>query len=488
MYRSQLLFLLKKLTTRERSRWRELVFSDFWNKNELLRQLCTYILTYSPHFDHPDLAKERAYALLYGAEPYQELRINNLISDLHQLLLDSLALDAFRHDHNSRQHILLEALFEREITEEAERSLKRWTRIQQADQTRSAAYYLEDFRRLTALDNLSLTRTRRSYGDYLQPKHDALDYYYHIEKLRIACDMYSRSHVVKGDYQANFLQETLDHCRNQHWPGAGLPAVRIYLAVYDLLSGLASEQPLDQSLEAAQASLSIHQGIFSVDERYTLYSYLLNYCVRQINSGQTQYYRATLTIYQDMLTQGVLIRRGRLSQWAYTNIITTGIRLQEYEWTADFIDHYRAYLAPDDQHNVYNYNLANLHFEQGRYHDALGQLQNIVFTDAFYHLAAKLIQLKIYYESNETEALLSLLEATRIFIQRNKQLSEYQQTSNLHFLRVLQKLHQLREEKNTYAPKSWPSRCQALLLMINSSQPLANKNWLSQTLNKLIKS
>ncbi|MCB0589081.1 MAG: hypothetical protein KDD06_27580, partial [Phaeodactylibacter sp.] len=78
------------------------------------------------------------------------------------------------------------------------------------------------------------------------------------------------------------------------------------------------------------------------------------------------------------------------------------------------------------------------------YHQALQSLQGVEFSDAFYHMAAKIIQLKSYYELEETEPFFSLLEASRKYIRRNRQLSDYQKQSNSGFLKIAGKLKNLR--------------------------------------------
>ena len=96
MKQSKLIDLLKKLETRERTKFRELVFSPFFNKNKKIQALCAYILSYAPHFDHPDLKKSVIYPSVFGKEPYSELRINNVISDLLRLLYEYLALRKYQ--------------------------------------------------------------------------------------------------------------------------------------------------------------------------------------------------------------------------------------------------------------------------------------------------------------------------------------------------------------------------------------------------------
>jgi hypothetical protein len=198
----------------------------------------------------------------------------------------------------------------------------------------------------------------------------------------------------------------------------------------------------------------------------------------RINSGETQYYQEILLLYKLLLDEAIIFKNGTLTQWTFTNIITAGIRTRDYEWTERFIEDYQHYLAPDLRQNVYTYNLVNLYFEKKDYHSALRMLHNVEFTDAFYHLSAKLIQLKTYYLLAEHEALLALINATRRFVQRNRQLSDYQKKSSLNFLHILQRLSQLQ-----YAAMNIRDAGKFKKQLENdleALQPLANKQWLEE--------
>ena len=174
-----------------------------------------------------------------------------------------------------------------------------------------------------------------------------------------------------------------------------------------------------------------------------------------------------------------MCRLGYLTQWSYINIVTAGIRLREFEWTEQFIRTYREQLDPEVRDNVYAYNLATLYFEQGHFARALQSLQDVEFSDAFYHMAAKLIQLKSYYELDETEAFFSLIEASRKYIRRNRQLSDYQKQSNTNFLKLVSRLFNFRLRGVQ------PPQLEQLARELDSNKPFANKGWLRGKIGEL---
>lgn len=74
--------------------------------------------------------------------------------------------------------------------------------------------------------------------------------------------------------------------------------------------------------------------------------------------------------------------------------------------------------------NAYAYNLANLYFQQTRYKEAMKLLQTVSFDDLFYSTESKMLLLRIYYELNEKEPMLSLFESFRMYLRRNKQITD----------------------------------------------------------------
>ncbi|NUQ25546.1 MAG: hypothetical protein HUU34_16490 [Saprospiraceae bacterium] len=480
MKNTKLVALLKKLSTRERSKLRELVFSPFFNKNEKIQRLCAWLLPFAPAFDSDQLEKTIAFPRVFGeTTSYDELAMNNAISDLLHLAYDFLAWQQYRLRPQLRQDLLLTELLEREMLEQVDRNVARFQQLQQKTRLRNADYYYADYQYYDKQDRYALGQTRR-YDESLQKKSDALDTFYVIDKLRMACDMVSRNTVVNAGYECHFLDEILGYCRENRLQLSSIPAVQVYLHTLQLLQEH-QEEPYRQWKDMLDAAAHL----FPADELRTLYNYGLNYCVKKINSGQTAFYRDILDLYRVLLTQKIIFKNGYLTQWSFINIATAGIRLKEFDWTASFIENFQHDLWPEDRHNVYHFCLASLYFEKKEFQRALQMLQAVAFNDAYYHLSAKIIQLKSYFELQETEPFFSLLEATRLYLSRNLQLSDYQKNSNVNFFKLAAKLYQLNLQAPRLTAAAKENRRQEIALLIDRTSPLANKDWLVQRLERL---
>ncbi len=475
MQRSRLVSVLKTLDVKARVRFEEYVASPFFNKNEKIRRLCAYMLKYAPDFDHAAMQKQAVYEHVFQKKGYAELPLNNLISDLLQLLYDFLAHQRYQSQPHVKRELLLGELLDRELYGQVERFAENAVPIHHYEA------YLHAYRLHEKSDEAAIAKGKRGYNEHLQQGADAFDLYYYCNKLRIACDMASRNAVIKARYECHFLPEVLDWLERNGDLVQESPILQVYLQALQMLS----ETDQAGHYFALKSLLAAHIGLFSRHELQSLYHYCLNYCVRQINSGQGAFYREVLDLYKLLLQENILLQNGHLSQWAYNNIITAGIRLREFDWTGEFIQRYREYLQPDAQHNAYTYNLAALFYEKEEHAKALQQLQNVEFTDAFYHLSAKIIQLKSYYALNETEAFMALLEATRKFLARNHQLSDYQKKSNANFVKLSRSLYQLRQCRPLVTARVFRQRNAALLAQVKRMQPLANKDWLEEALRRL---
>ena len=473
---------LQTLDAGERRRFAELARSDYWHKNEKVRRLTDHLLGLAPHFPIDKLDRELIWQELFQPLPYEERKFNNYLSDCLQLLYQFLALESYRQNEDLQLEQLQEQLVNRRLNRQAERSGRKWQKLQSKSPRRDALYYQAEFRRFHQLDQIELRRSRRSFSEHLQAKSEELDRFYAIRQLENYAEMLSRGNIVKGGYELHYLEELLARFDRNDLGLQDIPTASIFVHILRMFMGDAPEQRFHILTGLFQS----HHAAFAPTDLRAIYNYLLNYCVKQINSGRTDYYRQIFQLYELLIQQNLIAPGGQLSQWTYTNIITTGIRLGELEWTEAFLHEYEPLLPEGQRHNAFQYNLAALRFEKKAYGEALAQLHQIEFTDAFYHMAAKLVQLKIYYLLEETEALLALIEATRQFIVRNRQLSDFQQQINLNFLRQLLKINQLKQEQGRWRLKKWQENQEKIRQKLQQPQfHVANKDWLLDALGQL---
>ena len=329
-------------------------------------------------------------------------------------------------------------------------------------------------------DTLFLSKPNRKADPNLQLKNDALDLFYFSTKLKIACDMMSRNAVIKANYDASFLANITNHYHQNITEYQNIPTISIYYSVLQMIQNQEDSRFYNQ----VKSQLADNLDKFPNEELRTLYDYLRNYCIRKLNSGETNYYQEVLNLYQFLLENKIIFKNGYLSEWDYKNIITVGLRLQSYEWTENFIKKYKNSLPKSVQENAFIYNLASFYYETHEYKKSLQLLHEVKLTDTSYHLGAKIIQLKSYYELEETEPFYALIDAFQIYVKRNRQLSDYRKTAYINLVKVTKKVYKLKEQKDIIAKSVWQNRYEKIKQYVEN-QRVANKDWIENELRTI---
>lgn len=481
MYSSKLIKVLKSLSKAEKKQFSAWISSDFINTNENIKQFAFILLELSTSFNGQLLAealdKKKLFKKVFPKLRFNNLKINNLISDTYISLCDFLSYQNFQNSRQLARLCLMDELQQKELNEIVEQEAKKFEQEQQKLTIRNSSFYFDEYLFYKQGDTLFLSKPNRKADPNLQLKNDNLDLFYFSTKLKIACDMMSRNAVIQANYDASFLTEIVDNYHLNSLEYEQIPAISIYYNVLQMLKN----QEDNQYYHQVKSQLADNLNKFPNEELRTLYDYLRNYCIRKLNSGETKYYQEVLNLYQFLLENKIIFKNGYLSEWDYKNIITVGLRLQSYEWTENFIKLYKESLPKLVRQNAFIYNLASFYYETHAYKKSLQLLHEVKFTDTSYHLGAKIIQLKSYYELEETEPFYALTDAFQIYVKRSRQLSDYRKTAYLNLIKITKKVYKLKEQKGIIAKSTWQSRYEKVQLYIDS-QRIANKDWIENEL------
>ncbi len=475
MQRSKLINLLKILPDKERNQFKDYVFSPYFNKNKKIQALYSLLLAQAPAFDHESLNKSMIYPLLFGQQPYNELQINNVISDLLQLLYGFLAQQNIERQVLLKKFHCLNELVEREEIQHTERVSKSYAQVLEKHPLRNFQYHFHKKQLNEQLVRRRLTTSMRTRDQSLQQHSDSLDLYYFGNKLRIACDMTSRNIVTQADYNCQHLDYLLQCYEDQQQVYQNEPCITVYYKALKMIREGSADSYYD-----FKNFIGEHLRFFPNEELRILYVYLQNFCIKKSNSGHSEYYSELRDLYDIILEKGIIFKNGYLSQWAYKNIVTLGLRLGDYPWTEEVIHRFKNRLLPEEQNNGESYNLAALYYARGEYKKALRQLHNVEFTDTSYHTGAKIIQLKSYYELDETEALYALIEAFKKYVLRNKEIAAYRKKANANFLRVVKKVYQLKINAHRLSAAIFRKKQASIELLLDQLDPIANKDWVRE--------
>lgn len=480
MKNSKIITLLGRLSTRERSRFREYVDSPYFNKHKVVRQLAAYILDAAPDFEAELVQKERIFEHLFPKQAYDETPIYTYTSNLLDLLNDFIAQQELENKPILKKLYNLRGLQKLEQPKQFKQATKQHLLLQKKYAFPDNELFFQQYLFYEELNLNFLKQPKRQYDSNLQAKNNALDLFYLETKLKTACDMWSRNAVIQANYECWGIEQVLKQIEGRWDYYQGYPSIVLHYQILQMLQ----HNNLDY-YQQLKSSLQLYLNSFSKPALQAMYDYAINFCIRQLNTGNQVFYREFFDLHRILLEEEILIQNGHISEWDYTNIATVGIKLQEFEWVEQFIQNYKKWVTKEIRENAFVYNLAYLYYSSGRYQDTLSLLHELSFSDPTYYLRTKIIQLKSYYALEELDASLSLISALRSFLNRNKDLPAYMKKSNFNMAKMAKKLIRLELDKEFLSPKKRIAKHKQYQEELQKIEPIINLDWLQAILDKI---
>lgn len=464
---------IRELPSKSRERLRLFVNSPYFNQHEKTAELLDYLLK---KIDSPAsaLGKERVHKALFPKAPFDEQQLYNLMSYLNKLYYRFMAAQYTEKKRYQESLFTIEEAYDSHQFDVMTNRGKQLMKKLETDPVHDSEFLHTSYRLHHALGYYSGHYFNRAETNTFQQMLDNLDKYYLVEKLRNCCHLTANSLILNTSYNFRLLDELIAYLK-ANW--ADYQEERSIMLYYTaLMSMLEEDEP--GHYQRMKHILAEDMDALSEKEGRDLYSFSYNYCIRMINAGQSEYQLELFQLYKQGLRQDLLLDKGLISEWDYKNIATLGARLREFEWTERFLQEYQEQLPPHRRENAYNYNLGNLYYNKGRYHDALSVLLLVQFTDVKYHLSTTFLLLRTYYALRDTEALLSLIETFRIYVIRNRKMTIEQKRGYTNFLRFAKKLVLIKHHASTYSRRDLEQEIATLRAKIEESDNVINKYWL----------
>jgi hypothetical protein len=201
-----------------------------------------------------------------------------------------------------------------------------------------------------------------------------------------------------------------------------------------------------------------------------------NYCIRQINKGLREYYEVLYQLMSDRFK-----RESEISAVEFKNFVTICLRLKKTKEVQDFLKKNKGHIYPAEvREDAVNYSKARIHFHLKEYSSVLKLLQQVSYFDEFYKIDSKKLLIQTFYELKEWDSLESAMNAFRVFIHRNKAISEVHKLNNQNFINLLFQL--------VSVPGGTSKKIIKLEQTIIKTEALAEREWLLHKTAELDKS
>lgn len=455
----QLVLHLSDKQVREMKKW---IRSPIYNHREDVIELFNILLKIRKQ-GKKEISKENAFKKLYPKQRYDDGKIRLVMTFLQKNIEQYLVQQASENEEST--DIKLATIYRKmNLSRHFERQINKITKEQQKSITQNAVFYDNNFK--IEWEKLHFATMKRRRGDvHLQEIGDNLDIAYFARKLEQACYIIAHQNIYKKEYQQTLLPEIIHHIEQENL--IDVPVISIYYHCYQALR----KEPQSGWFERFRLELEKHKNLFTPDELHPLYLLALNFCIRQYNAGNTAYLEEEFNLYKECLEGGYLNKDGYLSRFTYRNFMTVCIAANKLDYAAIFIEEFISKLEPQYQESAYSFNTARLAYYQKRYKDALLLLQKIEFEEFYTQISAKIIMLKIFYETDEWDVFSTFIDNMKTQIYRKKDIG-YHKENYLNFLKYAKKLQELDSMSKAQKNK--------MLNDVESEKRIAERAWLKE--------
>lgn len=467
MIDSKLVTTLRALTKVEQNRLLKFIESPYHNSNKELLSLTTYILKY---LDEPTmLAREKVWRSFQMQAEFDYAKLRKSSSELMKLIEEFMSIDSFSRNRLYMNSFALEAIANRNLSPlygSATRSAKK---IDSQHQYKTSNEYRYSYQIEKSIFKINSFDLKRYKNTNIRDIISNLDKFFTIEKLRYACDILSRGESIESDF---LIHEIVNSLALGHF--ADEPGIQIYHYIYLTLIDFEN----DNHYFRLRKLISKFSNIFEKNEAKKLYESLVNYSIEKINRGNLSFLYELLNVYKDYLHNELNPTGESIDPFNFKNIITTSLRLKEYEWSEYFIETYKDRLDIDYRQNAYTYHLAQLYFYKKEYGKVLKLLQEVEYDDMSYNIGSKSMLIAIYYETDEYGALSSLFDSFRMYLSRMKsKMPEANRAACLNLIKFTSRLLKIQRGDN--------KSIDTLLAQIELAGGTLSENWLREKLEEL---
>lgn len=431
---NKLFNLFESLNSAEKRSCSKLINSPFFNQKEDITQLWNWLMKRKQQKKRDIPTAQEAFKLIYPKSVYKDAKWRHLQSQLIALIEKSLVQKQLQ-DNPIQADLQLASIYgQKNLPLHLAHVFRRTAeRIAQLPKDRNYYYYHYqlEWEKYAAIES-----TERGGKKNLENIETSMDVYLISSKLRLACVMEAHKTVSNIEYDTTFLTLILAYLEGHSM--LKIPAIGLYYYCYKSLSS-----GTESDFRAFRKTLEQQEEDIPNEERMVFLLLAINYCIKQLNSGNQRYILEALELYQIGLQTKILFSEGYLSRFAYKNITALALKLKRFDWVEIFIDQYATRLKTEYREANRNYNLARLYFTQKEFKKAMPLLAQVDDSDLLLKLDSKVMLLKMYFEMEEYNALDNLMTSFRILLLRKKKIIGYHQQHYLNMLRFFRKMIRL---------------------------------------------
>ena len=469
MENSHLITVLKTFSKKEMRDFKKWIQSPSHNLREDVVLLFQYLTSGNHLFEEKYLQKERIFNKLYPKETFDDAKLRQSKHFLLKAIEEFLIYNELASDSVRSKMALASVYRKRKLDKAFQKTIKSVNDLQKNAEFRNENFFRNEYL-LQEEEYKYQEGKKRSVKMNLQEVSDSLDKTYIADKLRQSCLMLSHQKVFKTEYTPGLLDPVLEFTRENNL--LHIPAIALYYYIYMALT----EPKETQYFHSLKENMFEFGHLFPKAEIRDIYLMAINYCIGKLNIGDKVFIREAFELFRKGITNDVLIEKGRISKFSFRNIVNLGTHLEEFDWIEHFVQEYKDCLDPNSRENLVKFSQAKIQFAKGHFDKAMRLLAQFEDDDILINLSGKNMLIRMYFEEGEFDALESLLDSMRTYVNRKEMLT-YHKFIYTNLIKYTRKLIRV----NPYDKKQRSNLRQEL----ETAKPLPERAWFLQQLDGL---
>lgn len=471
MEKSRLLEVFNSISKKETRDLKKWLHSPAHNQREDVQVLFEYLLEIGQGADENALSKEVVFSHIFPDEAYDDAKFRQTSHFLLKAIEEYFIYRELRSDEVRAKTGLARVYRKKKIAKAFRAAMRDAKKEQDRYPFRNEHFHRNDF--LLQLEEYSYRETQKRTAEMnLQDLGNALEVTFIADKLRYSYLMIAHQVVYKTEYDFGMLDAVLDYVEQKGF--IEIPAIAVYY--YGFKANVDKENP--EHFRHLKTIILQNEEVFPPAERRDIYLMAINYLINRMNSGDSTAVKELFEFYKSGIEKKILIENKTLSRFTFRNVVSLGLILKEYGFVERFITDYAVYLEPKNRESIVHYSQAWLHFERKDYQNAMQLLMQVEYDDLLMNLSAKSMLVRIFYEEDELDALESLLESMRTYLQRKKVMG-YHKANFTNLIRMTKKLVKINPFNTDQVKK--------LKKEVEEANPMGGRerNWLLQQIDAL---
>ncbi len=436
MQKLKLTEILLSFNPNELKRLGDFIRSPFYNKSKKLISIYELIRKYIENSAFKNLTKEILWQNIMPGEKFSDVKLRSYLSEFKKLCEKFIITLEGEKNTVLQKNMLLLYFTERNSKKNIDAASAELKNSLNSEFTKSFDHYSDRilFER-TMILNEGRNVEKNLDSNYYRLS-DAIDRFFISSKLELMNSFLSRKYHVLGGFKlkTEFSDEIIEYIEN-HLPAIKKndPFIYCEFLIFKMMTAENNDAYFKDLYNFALKNIKNYRHA----ELEQVYFPMINFGFNKVAMGETEYLIRIFEIYRSFELRGFYSEMDVFQDIDFISIVIAGLRLNKISWVENFAEKYSRKLNNEFRSPTLSLVKALISFKKKEFTESIKHLSRVNYQNSYYYLKSKETLMQIYYEQNEYEAMQSLIDSTKHYLNRRKDVLSIHYGRYLMFLKYL---------------------------------------------------